>query len=331
MEKKILTLAFALLLGIILLSACLGESTECPLEVSQTAGVIIDRFQPSYDLVPVNGTVTLQMDLKNKGTALAEDVTARMWSYGGFYTNETEAIQGPFTLNPADLSVCSAGDTIPVQWTLRAGCDPRGVTLSAYVDYTYTSESHATILLASQEEAEKIRGEFTGDFTSGQNVPSAGPIQVEVTALQNEPIIISPTTKILDIRIKFRNVGMGLAGDQGNGQIDQVELLVEGPCKFLSQNDKTKKSKTLLWNWDWDSDDDPPLLRSGSQEAFKITSLEYDGDPDLLVRDYCTIRATAKYNYRVIKATEGEVGITGTQCQVCMCRHNDISKCTNVC
>lgn len=307
----------ALFLVVIALSGCLG-ATQCPDVASQTEGIAVTRFQPSYDHVPVGDQIMLQMDIQNRGTNFAKDVKATLWSNSGFTIigegkRTITVTEGGQKFAPPDLAVCSPGDATTVVWQLRANCDPTSSTLSAYLDYKYASDGWATLLLASQDELAKSGGIIK---EKGQNFPSAGPIQVQIEALQTEPIIISTHATTFDIRVMFKNSDQGLVGTKGNGNVGKVTLELQGPCKFTDRNDGYIDDKELEWGASI------VTLSSGKQEALKLAHLQYDGEPTDLVRDFCRINVHAEYDYRVIVATDKGVGVTGTPEQVRTCRED---------
>ena len=225
---------FALVVLVILLavsvSGCKGKAKECPVVVSQTDAIKILSFSPGYEDVPVGGSVRLSMDLQNGGNYEATDIKVDLWSHPGFGLYDDQQFKPVPTLYPPDLSICSEGDAYSVQWNMQAGCDPRESIVAASVSYMYKSEGWASILLMSQQEAERLGGQTSG---TGENFPSAGPVQIEIESLRNQPLIISKNARSFSIRLKIQNTGDGLAGYKGSGYMNETTLTLSGPCKFV--------------------------------------------------------------------------------------------------
>lgn len=310
------------MLLIVLVSGCMQEAEQCPVVVSQTEGIVISRFEPSYNLIPVGSEIMLQMDLQNRGNAIADNVVARIWAHGGFsmlkddVEDESAATVDVPDLVEPDLTICASGDTYTVNWNLRANCDPTESTLAAVVDYDYSSEGWAKILLASHAESTRTRGIFP---ETGENHPSAGPVQVIIEPLQTEPVILSENADTFDVRIKFENVGDGQVGETGMGNIDYILMTVQGPCTFIDPEGNPNDPNSL-----WPIVDVHKLggiqLAAGTKNALKIVSLKYDGDVSDLIKDFCTINADIKYHYQEYVSTDFQMGITGTTDQVTRCR-----------
>ncbi len=226
---------FVLVVLVILLavsvSGCKGKAKECPVVVSQTDAIKILSFSSGYEDVPVGGSVHLSMDLQNGGNYEATDIQADLWSHPGFgIGGDTQQFKTVPTLYPPDLSICSEGDAYSVQWDMQAGCDPRESIVAASVSYMYKSEGWASILLMSQQEAERLGGQTSG---TGENFPSAGPVQIEIESLRNQPLIISENARSFSIRLKIQNTGDGLAGYKGSGYMNETTLTLSGPCEFV--------------------------------------------------------------------------------------------------
>src|SRR3989344_1623538 len=77
-------IVIAIFLTTVSFSGCLNRTKECPVVVSQTAGLVITRLEPSYNLIPVGDVVTLVAEVQNKGTAAAKNLNITMWSHPGF-------------------------------------------------------------------------------------------------------------------------------------------------------------------------------------------------------------------------------------------------------
>lgn len=306
------------LLLIVLASGCLQQAEQCPVVVSQTEGIVLSRFEPSYNLIPVGSEIMLQLDMQDRGNAIAENVVARLWAHGGFTVLPEDdfyaaTVDNIPDLAPPDLTICASGDTYTADWRLRANCDPTKSTLAAVVDYDYTSDGWAKILIASHEEAVKTQGVFP---ESGENHPSAGPVQVIIEPLQTEPVILSPTADTFDVRVKFSNLGDGQVGDTGMGNIDYVLITVQGPCTFIDP-----ENAKIEWPIVTQDKLGGIQLSAGTKKALKIVSLKYDGDVSELVRDFCTINAEVKYHYKEYISTDALMGITGTTDQITRCRN----------
>ena|GEM_PF-2280318 len=322
---------------IIALSGCLG-STQCPVVASQTEGLVVDRFAPSYNLVSVGDKIILTMEVINRGNAEANPAKATLWSHSGFCMVDETTLQsgnpqccldtdcitemetidifdknyGP--LQPPDMTICSPGDAVPLQWHLIAGCDPIETTFSVYLDYGYESEGYATILLASSDEAAKTQGQFSGE--SGENFPSAGPLQVEIEPLQTEPIIVTDFSPYFDVRILFKNVGTGLVGEEGFGEIGKTTVTAQGPCVFVDGCEGGPAATCNSVSWD----ENEIHLRAGDQEALKLAHLRLEGSAENFIKDVCRINVKSEYNYRTVVATKETMGVIGSIEQVERCR-----------
>lgn len=304
---------FAIFLAIVSTSGCI-RAKECPLVVSQTDGVVVTRLQPSYNLIPVGDQVTLTAEIQNRGNALAENVRAYVWSKPGFAIEGKTDIEAN-TLNPPRLDICSSGDAKPLQWRLTAGCDPRESVLAIAVEYDYTSDGWASIFLVSDVEAERAAGKFK---EKGENKPSAGPIQVLLEPLQNEPIIISEESPNFDVRAKIKDLGKGVVGKEGNGKVSEIKITTSGPCVFTQLNkDSYGDERTLIFNDE--ARRNAVTLSIGKEEAFRILKLQYNGGFPF-TKDFCRINVHADYHYREIEAVKEKMGITGTSSQVAECR-----------
>ncbi len=339
-KKRIISISVLLIL-VIFVSGC-QQAEQCPVEVSQTKGLVIQDLRMSYDEVPVGDTVSLQAEIQNRGTDVAENIVVDLWGHTGFsVVNEEGQTIGDGepssdvinSLAPPNLDVCSAGDVKIVKWNLKAGCDPRETSLAISVDYDYESKGWASIFLVSSDEAEKA-GRFE---QTGENVPSAGPIQTKIEPVQNEPVILGENGDF-DVRIRFENVGNGLTqGPKDNEDkrasnvIEEVVLSVEGPCNFTDANENEDEDATedviqtdseenqyLLWKV---STGEQVALSSNSQEAVKVAHLTVPEEQlEGFIKDFCTITSEAKYHYRIVESTSGKVGITGSTSQVKACR-----------
>ena len=152
-------LLVAIIVAITSSSGCV-RAKDCPLVVSQTNGVVVTRLQPSYNLIPVGDNVILTAEVQNKGNAVATNVEANVWSKPGFSLDPGKNNLELGTLNPPRLDICSSGDAKPMQWTLKAGCDPRESVLAIAVEYDYFSDGSASIFLVSGDELESSAGKF---------------------------------------------------------------------------------------------------------------------------------------------------------------------------
>nr|HIK01269.1 hypothetical protein [Candidatus Undinarchaeales archaeon ERR594346 U_76725] len=301
---------FALVVLVILLavsvSGCKGKAKECPVDVSQTDAIKILSFSPGYEDVPVGGSVRLSMDLQNGGNYEATDIQADLWSHPGFgIGGDTQQFKAVPTLYPPDLSICSEGDAYSVQWDMQAGCDPRESIVAASISYMYKSEGWASILLMSQQEAERLGGQTSG---TGENFPSAGPVQIEIESLRNQPLIISENATSFSIRLKIKNTGDGLAGYKGSGYMNETMLTLSGPCNFTEEN-----NKELTYS------DAELQLRFGKQDLIKTLLLNYTGNINF-VKDFCTISVVSNYGYRVTEQLKGKFGIYGSSEEITTCR-----------
>jgi len=304
-------LIFLILLGVILLAGCTGGE-ECSIHVSQEEGVFIEGFSPSYKEVPVGDIVQVQMIVQNRGTMLAKDVTAELWAHGGFKEPKYNVKELPI-LRPPDLSTCTSGDRYTLEWSLEAGCDPTNTVLAAVVDYTYNSEGWAEIPLISSAELTKAGGTVN---LQGTNKPSAGPIKVEIEAIQTQPIIISGATDTFDIRVLFKNVGNGQVGPQGDGEINNFTLTTHGPCRFINCT-----SSKLFGSKITQADLGDVQLRIKDQEGMKTTCLKYYGDANELIRDSCTIEVKSTYHYKEYASIDYKMGVYGAPDQMERCRN----------
>ncbi|HIK02009.1 TPA: hypothetical protein H1008_02740 [archaeon] len=301
------TLVVLVILLAVSVSGCKGKAKECPVVVSQTDAIKILSFSPGYEDVPVGGSVRLSMDLQNGGNYEATDITADLWSHPGFGLGDdaTQQFKTVPTLYPPDLSICSEGDAYSVQWDMQAGCDPRESIVAASVSYMYKSEGWASILLMSQQEAERLGGQTGG---TGENFPSAGPVQIEIESLRNQPLIISENARSFSIRLKIQNTGDGLAGYKGSGYMNETTLTLSGPCNFTEGN-----NKELTYA------DAELQLRFGKQDLIKTLSLNYTGNMNF-VKDFCTISVVSNYGYRVTEQLKGKFGIYGSSDEITNCR-----------
>ncbi len=339
MNKRTFTkiaIPFLVLVGIFLttvsFSGCISGAKECPIVVSQTDALVITRLEPSYDLIPVGDSVSLVAEIQNKGMAEAKNIKVTLWSAPGFKILDADAVKDGITpagsaasyqdktkktMAPPRLDICSAGDTQVVQWQLQARCDPRETPLAVAVEYDYTGEGWASIFLVNAKEAEKVGGKFS---EKGENSPSAGPVQVKIEPLQTEPVILSDGAQSFDVRIKFKNTGDGVVGHDASGELDKVELNIEGPCRFSGLNaGLDSKHRTVFWQQSWRTQ---ITLRSAEQETFKVAKIDFAGnDFDTFVKDFCRINAHMEYEYRTVQDVTKTVGITGSASQVknCLC------------
>ena len=334
---------FLIFIGIFLttvsFSGCIGKKAECPVVVSQTEGVVITRFEPSYDLIPVGDIIGLVAEIQNRGNARARNINLTLWAHPGFLLLDKDPYKDGITrrgladLDKTDatmdaprLDICSAGDSQVVQWQLQAGCDPRETPLAIAVDYDYESDGWASVFIVSSEESRKTGGKFS---EKGQNFPSAGPIQVIIEPLQTEPVILSRSAPNFDVRVKFKNLADGVAGIEGSGNLALVELTVQGPCRFTELNVGRDPSDDRRITWGTYPYRNQVTLRVGEQEAFKIAKLEYDDNFDNFVKDFCRINANVDYHYRVVEEVRKKVGIAGSSSQVKECRVG--ATCTDAC
>ncbi len=305
----------AIIVLVVSFSGC--GAKQCPVVVDQTHGIVFSRFAPSYNLIPVGDEVLLTAEVQNKGMSAAKNAKAYVWSNPGFAVTSSNNIELK-TLYPPRLDICSAGDSIPLQWRLKAGCDPRESVLAIAVEYDYTGEGWASIYLVSDNEAAKTGGKLSG---KGENNPSAGPVQVLLEPLQNEPVIISTdidSQHNFDVRVKFKNLGTGVAGAEGNGNLTSVNITTVGPCTFtLANKEAYVTSRKLMFDKAHSSE---ISLSAGSQEAFKILKLQYYGHLGTFTKDFCRINVHAEYHYRDLESTTSKMGITGTASQVQECR-----------
>lgn len=336
-------LPFILFIGIFLItvsfSGCLTPDTTCKLVVSQKDGIVITRLEPSYDKVPVGDIITLVADLQNKGNAPARNVNLTLWAYPGFKLLDNDPYKDGITrkdpaepdktettMNPPKLDICSEGDTQTVQWQLQAGCDPHETQLAIAADYDYASEGWASVFIVSSDEARKSGGKFT---EKGQNQPSAGPIQVLIEPLQTEPVILSPTARSFDVRVKFKNLGNGVVGPDGGGDVRSAVARVDGPCSFSELNvgrDLTDDKK-ITWST---KNKNAISLRTKDQDAIKIAKLQVPRDKfDGFVKDFCKVSVSADYHYRTVEDVKRKIGITATPSQVQECRSG--ASCTDSC
>ena len=320
--KKYIPSIFAMLLVIavfvpIALSSGCARAKDCPIVVSQTDGVVVTRLQPSYNLIPVGDEVILTAEVQNKGNAVAENVEAYVWSKPGFQLDPLKANFPLGTLNPPRLDICSAGDAQVMTWRLKAGCDPRESVLAIAVEYDYTSVGWASIFMVSDNEAERTAGKFK---EKGENHPSAGPIQVFLEPLQNEPVIISTdanSQKTFNVRAKFKDLGKGTAGDNGEGSVRNILVTTSGPCKFTTDNIGYRAPDgAVVLN---KANNNSIVLTVKKQEAFEILEVEYSGDVSTFTKDFCTINVNADYHYRELESVREKMGITGTTSQVDKC------------
>ncbi|MFH1424422.1 MAG: hypothetical protein ABIG20_01940 [archaeon] len=301
-----------ILILVLFMSGCISGAEQCPLEVSQKEGISILSVTPSYDLIPVGNEIQLRVDLQNRGNAEATNIKARLWAHGGFKVGEET--QSVSKMTPPDLTICTAGDTASLVWDLRANCDPTSSTLAVVVDYDYTSEGWAKLLLVSEDEVMRNQGLFKEE---GENHPSAGPVQVRIEALQTEPVVIAGTKigRTFDIRVMFENLGDGQVGEEGMGKIESIDLLVQGPCIFVDSDTMeeigNKITEEQLGNIS---------LSAGSKSALKIASLKYTGNVPSMIKDFCTINADVAYHYKEYDSTSAKMGVTGTAEQIERCR-----------
>ncbi len=312
---------FVLVVLVILLavsvSGCKGKAKECPVVVSQTDAIKILSFSSGYEDVPVGGSVHLSMDLQNGGNYEATDIQADLWSHPGFgIGGDTQQFKTVPTLYPPDLSICSEGDAYSVQWDMQAGCDPRESIVAASVSYMYKSEGWASILLMSQQEAERLGGQTSG---TGENFPSAGPVQIEIESLRNQPLIISENARSFSIRLKIQNTGDGLAGYKGSGYMNETTLTLSGPCEFVPDSPISLETGDEENNKELTYADADLQLRFGKQDLIKPLSLKYTGKMDF-VKDFCTISVVSNYGYRVTEQLKGKFGIYGSSDEITNCR-----------
>jgi hypothetical protein len=311
MKTRTLILSAILILLVAMTAGCTKAKT-CPLTVSQTEGLQIQRVEPSYFVVPVNDEISIYMDVQNRGNNIARNVQATLWAHTGFALSSDSITQYPPKYDPYKknleeltygkvypngmitspdlesprLDICSEGDVQTFHWRIKAGCDPVETILAVYLDYDYESSGYAKIPLASREQYERTQGELK---SRGENFPSAGPMQVKIESVQAEPVLISKETKVFSARVLFNNVGPGLLGPKGMGDAGTVDLTLSGPCKFSTRNTKaniggqqkdlkgieiTDSKKNMLWK------DGTVIMRSGDQEAMKLAYIEYDCDTD---------------------------------------------------
>ena len=318
-----------LLVIIISLAGCMGTAKTCPVVVSQTEGVKMQRIEPSYFTVPVGDKINVYMDVQNRGNAPATEVSATLWAYTGFglTKGQTKTIESKL-LEPPRLDICSEGDVETFTWELRAGCDPVETILAVSLDYNYTSYGFAKIPLASRAEYERTQGELSA---KGENFPSAGPLKIEIESIQMEPVLLGKHTSNFSARILFNNVGSGLVGPKGVGEVGNVKVMLSGPCKFDdSRNYATNSGKPtgavpIIGSNDKGMEwpDGNVLLKSGKQEIMKIAYLKYDGDPSSFIEDICRVEVTATYRYNNVVSPSKRMGVYGSPSQISNCIDGD--------
>jgi len=346
MNIKQAAIAIILILSIAMLGGCLGaRGKTCSVQVSQNEGLVVKRIQPGYYTIPVNDLVSVYMDVQNRGNAPATDVSATLWAHSGLRLNVLEDDDGKVitnfdeegtilagTLDPPRLDICSEGDVYTFTWNLHAGCDPVETILAVYLGFDYTSFGYAKIPMASREEYERTQGELKA---KSENFPSAGPLQIKIESIQLEPVLIGEGLKTFSVRVMFSNIGSGLVGPKGVGEVSETRLTLSGPCKFTKRNiefkgnptggklesnpkDPTDPDKVLIW-----SDKPVPtvVLKSGSQDLLKIAYLEYPEKLDIndFVEDVCRIEVSAKYRYTNVESPSKKMGVYGSPSQIQDC------------
>ena len=265
----------------------------------------------------------------------ATAVSATLWAYTGFglTKGQTKTIESKL-LEPPRLDICSEGDVETFTWELRAGCDPVETILAVSLDYTYTSYGFAKIPLASRAEYERTQGELSA---KGENFPSAGPLKIEIESIQMEPVLLGKHTSNFSARILFNNVGSGLVGPKGVGEVGDVEVILSGPCKFEEggRNFVTNRlqptgaipvsgsnGKGMMWP------DGNVLLKSGKQEIMKIIYIAFDdnGDDtalDFFIEDICRVEVNAEYRYNNVESPSKRMGVYGSPSQISNCIDGD--------
>jgi len=335
MNIKQTAIATILILSIAILGGCLGaRGRTCSVVVSQKEGLVIHRIEPSYYEVPVGDQISVYMDVQNRGNAPARNIKAALWAYTGF-RNTSHGTVSVDVLEPPRLDICSEGDVNTFTWNLRAGCDPVKTILAVSIEYDYASYGYAKIPMASRAEYERTQGALKA---KSENFPSAGPLQIKIESIQLEPVLIGEGVGNFSVRVLLNNLGSGLVGPKGVGEVSEVRLTLSGPCKFTDRNvrfrgkptggivtqldpvnDPNGPYKVLIWP---DKPSPTVVLKSGQQEALKIAYLEYDANLapiEDFVEDVCRVEVNAKYRYTNVESPSKRMGVYGSPSQIESC------------
>jgi hypothetical protein len=289
-----------LLALIVIVSGC-ADNSDSGVTVSQTQGVAIEGFSASPSEIFEGQLTTLELQLRNKGGAEAENVVARLFNRG-FEGEGTWNIQGEGnsveelkniyfgSLSAPDPQSDAPSISVPRTWNLEAP-DLEVSQQTPYDFYTRVFYQYSTTANTDIQVMSNDRYNELGTSRSQPDLDNTGgPIQIDVRT--RTPIVFTSTgqdTQPVPIRVVVTNKGSGTpflqsaysgeSYDVGDEESEKVKVEVQAAGNSVS----------------FDSNEQNVRMVNG--EGVKSFTMDVDRISDQDIQKTVPITVTADYGY----------------------------------